>query len=726
MSLLSFFQKDETPLDEASLIALVQKRFKDQEPILQNFHRQWFTNIAMRRGLQYVQTDAQTGLIATPHESDDRVRIAINRMIGIHQTRVAKIIKDMPRCEVVPATGQEEDKELARKGTKLLDWLWHEQEMVEKLLTVANWIVDVGDCFLHVFWDATRGAEIPTYQRHEGEITGKETYTIDTDGYILDDAGQRIEDTVTTGDVAVEVVSAFDVVPDGVSTDLQAGHWFGMQNAMTLEAIRRLWPERGREVKAEGDIDARTQYLRRLMSLVGTHQTYGAMESKSSDPMATVKRIFEKPTDKFPKGRRMVVANGVLLESGDMPYDHGLYPLVHFFDIEVSGSFWNVSTMENCIPVQKGFNRTWSQILENGNNLGNIKVVLTKDAGMQKEAYDDSGTEIIEVNPGTDVHQLQPASLPAHVVNQLQWYDKAFEDVSGQHEVTQARAPSGSSGRAILALQEQDDTRLAPTKMRFLRGVEAVGYMALQLYAQHQTEDRTYQIVGATGQDVEELTVTPAEIRSMKKDVRVQSENLIAAHMRLKQEQVLELYKEGVFGPQEEADVRRQVLQLLEFGHLPDLFDDQNLDVDQARRENKQFLNGTDLIWIDNPLPSDSSQPAKVLTLPVYEFENHRVAIPEHNRFRKSPRYRQLSPERQKGIDAHVKMHERFLQPPAPPPAMPAVTPPPMGLGAPGAALPPPLPPPPPSDLEGAPPPLTGQTAVPPPPVPAPLEGAPA
>lgn len=698
----------EKPLvDEEELIACVDKRVRNQEVILRDLHRQWFVNVAMRRGLQYIQTHAGTGLVVMPPDSEDRVRIVVNKMLGIHQTRVSKLSIDLPHLECIPASAQEEDKDLARTGTKLLSWLWSTEKIVEKMLTALSWMVDCGDAFLYVYWDPDKGEEVPTYKRHTGPLTGKLPYKVDAEGYVLDDNGERIQESISIGDVSIDVLSPFDIINDGAATNLQDSHWIIIQQAMSLKDIRKRWGERGEQVAPERDLNTRAYFQRRLQTMVGNQSTYFAPEPKQYEDMAIVKMMFERPSDKYPEGRRISVANGVLLESGGMPYAHKLYPLIKITDIEVSGSFWGISTMENLIPIQKGYNRTWSQILENANSMGNVKVVLNKGHGLQKESYDDTGTEILEVEPGTLVSQLQPAELPAYVVNQLSWYDRAFEDVSGMHEVSNARLPAGAkSGKALLVLQEQDDTRLAPTKIRFHRAMEEVGYMALQLYAEFQDEDREYQILGKSAYDIDEFTVKKSEIQSMKKDVRVQGENIIATHKRMQQENVMEMFEKGMFGNPEDIVVRKKVLQLMEFGNVADLFDEINLDESQAKRENQAFINQKDLF------PQVGPSGENILSLPAFDFEDHARHIDCHNVLRKSMRYRQMSEALRKGIDVHVKIHENFLNPPPPPPPpgpppgpgplpnIPPPPPPPPGMvpaGAPGVG----------PDL-GAPPPLPG------------------
>lgn len=657
-NLLHLFKKDSEKVpNEDELIADVDKKVKAAESRLQAQHRQWFVNIAMRRGLQYVQTEGNQAIVPA-RTSDREVRMVINKLNGIHQTRLAKIVTDLPLLECIPGSSEEEDKALARKGTKLLSWVWVNEHMPEKMTDLGSWMIDCSDSFLYVYWDHTAGPEVPIFKRHEGKVTGEEGYNVDAEGYVLDSENKRIEERVTLGEVKIAVLPSFDVINDGISQTIDDSHWLIIQQAMSLKDIVTQWPERGKLVKAEKDLATRAYYQSRLMAMSGNESEYFAPESKSPEEMATVRTYLERKSEEYPKGRRIVCAGGVLLEAGAMPYDHGLYPLVKFTDIFVSGSFWGMSTTEIAIPIQKGYNKLWSQVIENANNHGNIKLLADNNHGMQADAYDDSGDEVIEHTPGTVITQLQPATLPGHIMNMFQWYDRAFEDVTGQHEVSNGQAPAGvKSGRAILALQEQDDTRLAPTKLKFLRGIERVGSMVIQLYQQFQDEDRTREIIGTTSTDIDEFTITKDEIQSMNKDVRVQSENLIAAQKSIQQDQVLDYWDRGLFGPKENPTVRQKVLKILEFGDVSELFDELSQDSAQAKRENDAFLTKVGLITITDPVTGKQIQ-----SLPAFEFEDQPTHIRIHNQFRRSQRYRNMTPEERRPIDLHVKIHENLDQ----------------------------------------------------------------
>lgn len=725
---LQVFQSNDyqgKPVSEDDVVALIKYKVSQSQTLMQSYHRQWFVNIAMRRGMQYIQTHSSSKFVALPPDDEDRVRIIANKMNGVHQTRLAKLVKDIPKLEVVPSGQDEESKDLARRGTKMLDWVWQQEEMPHKLSKLLGWTIDTGTGFLFPRWDPNKGPSITKYQRHEGEITGKEEYQIDEAGYILDQNGERIPSgEVSRGEVAIDFISSFQIINDQLNTEIEDQDWIIIQQVLSLENIRTRWPERGHLVKKEKDTGTSVYYEQRLMQMTGNQSESFTPENTLNDKVATVHYYMEKASSRFPRGRFCVEANGILLESDEMPYGDGSeYPLIKFTDIEVSGAFWGLGTMENLIPLQKGYNRTLSQIIENANNMGNIKLMAPRGHGLTAEAYDDSGNEVIEYELEYEPHQLQPSQLPSYVTDLLAIYDRNFEDVSGQHEVSQAKAPAGvKSGSAINALQEQDDTRLAPTKLRFLRSLEKLGIWILKLYEEFQDEERQFQILGENVYDIQEITMTPEEVQSLSKDVRVQTENLIAAHKRLKQEQIMDLYRDGVLGNKEDPMLRKKVLQMMEFGNISDLFDDLNQDTSQAQRENDSFVSGKGLIDMQDPLTNQL-----LLTVEAFSFENHEAHIMEHNRLRKSPRYRQMPRHQQRAIDFHVEQHENFLKP-KPAPAMPGPMP---GPGGPpkGGPLPPPPPgmmPPPPGSpppfpigrgAEGVPPgPPIGASPVPPPP----------
>jgi hypothetical protein len=679
------------PVTEEAIVADIKKKIKNSDNVLQAFHRQFFLNIAMRRGLQWVQLEAGNKVIIAPPEIQERVRISINKIKGIHQTRLAKIVKDIPKLECVPGGEEEEDKELARKGTKLLGYVWQEERMVEKMIDGGGWSIDCGSGFFHVYWDPTKGPKVPVYKQWDGkEEIDPKLYQVDQDGYLLDANGQKITEEITVGDVGIDIVSSFDIVNDQISPTVEDSGWIAIRKGMRVKDAKFRWPEFKDDIKASKDTSDRAYLQRRLMSMVGGVSEAFAGEDVQNEDMCEVVYFYERQDLDYPKGKYLIMIGDKIVESQDLPLDDGVtYPIIKIDDVAMSGSFWGSGTVEDVSPIQKGFNRTISQIVENANNHGNVKLKVPRGAELEEDAYDDSGTEIFYYNPGFEPSQLNPATMPSHVINLLNFYDKAFEDVSGQHEVTRGQAPPGvKSGKAIIALQEQDDTRLAPTKIKVYRAFERMGVLILKFYERYQTEDRTLRLIGESINDVENVVLRKSEIQSMNKDVRVQSENIIGAHKRLMQENLMEMYEQGLLGEQADPETKKRVLKLLEFGSVAEVFETYNQDAANASRENENFCT-----WKPENLVRELDPKTKMplFTQTVYDFDDHLVHLNCHNKFRKTPRYRKMTVTQRRGIDLHCELHEQKMKGPAPEVASPAAqTPPPGGIPAqPSPGIPP-------------------------------------
>ncbi|AHF08569.1 hypothetical protein [Desulfitobacterium metallireducens] len=81
---------------------------------------------------------------------------------------------------------------------------------------------------------------------------------------------------------------------------------------------------------------------------------------------------------------------------------------------------------------------------------------------------------------------------------------------------------------------------------------------------------------------------------------------------------------------------------MLEFGNIEEIYDDLSIDVNQAKREQEQWLKGD-------------------FTHKTRDFYNHEIHILEHNKYRKSDDYEKLT-QYQAQVDAHIAEHSAFAQ----------------------------------------------------------------
>lgn len=653
--------------NEKKYVSLVEKHFKKRDKsVLEQYHRQWFYNIAMRRGHQWLRMNASTGEFLPPSEDQDCVRMTINEMLGVHTTKVAKLTRENPVWTVSIDTEDEDSRDVARNNELLLKYAFQREDIELSRLFLLSWAVDTGNGFWKIDWDHEAGDLI------EDPFTGE---------------------TVPQGDVRFIVVPPFDITMSyNTKTRIEDALWVIHSHEEPLEVIKEDW-ERGELVKGETEKDHLGSYQKRLMALVGNQSDYFGYKENEEKDCAVVKEFYRKRCREYPEGAYIVVANGRWLNPtkdgkvAPLPYKHLIndsetpYPFLHMLDLPVSGSPWGMGTMENLIAPQKGKNKVISQIIENADNFGNIKLLAPKNSDLTKEAFDDSRNEVVEYNDtnGTPPTYLQPVGLPQHVMAQPEMFDKAMMSISGQFEATKGAVPTGvKSGIAIARLQDADDTRINPTMIMYRSMLRKAGKHVLNLYREFMVDDeeRVVKILGESG--LERHKVSKANLGD-NFTIYVDLQSQAAWSREVKREQIQNAYQMGLFGEPNDPKVKRRVLESLEFGHIKNMFEENALD-EQNAKENIDRIEMNDL---DEVVPAEprgindlTGQP--LMNPPVYgikaePWQDHEEHLRVYNNFRKGPRWKKWTPDMKAMLNQLAEEHAKFLTPPPPPPIQPNV-----------------------------------------------------
>jgi hypothetical protein len=115
-------------------------------------------------------------------------------------------------------------------------------------------------------------------------------------------------------------------------------------------------------------------------------------------------------------------------------------------------------------------------------------------------------------------------------------------------------------------------------------------------------------------------------------------------------------------------------LEVMEVGGIGKLYEHIQTDIRQAQRENvrmsaatpeliKQFTEEQAMAAVENPdsvqnpLLSPMGEPRMPLIVPVNTWDDHRLHIQIHNKFRKSQAFEQCTPEAKALFEMHVRMH---------------------------------------------------------------------
>jgi hypothetical protein len=190
---------------------------------------------------------------------------------------------------------------------------------------------------------------------------------------------------------------------------------------------------------------------------------------------------------KYPNGRKIKIANKVLLEDEENPYIDGKKPYAKLVDHILPREFWGEGEVDQLKGPQQILNKLWGYVMDILALMGNPVWKNPHGSGVFSESLINKPGLIIDHNDGFEPTRERGADVQPSIFQAFDRMQNVFDKISGIHEVSQGVVPAGTSGIAIDQLQEA-----AQTKIRLKsRNVEAwlndvgqqMGSRILQFYS---------------------------------------------------------------------------------------------------------------------------------------------------------------------------------------------------------------------------------------------------
>lgn len=561
----------------------------------------WMTNIAYLLGFDSVYYDTQARQFRPLNTASNflkRNRLYSNQILPACQNRLARLCKQLPKYEIRPNSPKPEDRDAARLALDVLVDLWERQEINRKRIPLIMWVQQCGHAYLKVCYDPTLGDPM------------------------LDDSDpdDEVGPTEFSGDVRVDVVSAFEVFPDPLAKSWDDIAWVAQCKVRPIDYFRVHYPEKGEMVKAEGAWLLSLQYEQRINSLnsIGPSASGNLGEALKNSAIEIV--YYEKRSSLHPKGRKVIVANGVILANDELI--EGEIPLVKFDDVMVAGKFYPESVITHARPLQQQYNRDLNKGAEWINHCLAGKWMAEKRHGLAKEALNDR-TEVIEYNavPGApEPHATAIPQLPSWYFEHSQQMVKDLNVIFGLSEVSRGQLPSaGIPAVGMQLLVEQDETRIGIEVEQHEHAYAKLGEIMLK-YAgtmykmprKLKTKEKNgeYKIREYTGEDLK---------RSW--DVKVVRGSTIPTSRSIRRQEIMNSYQQGLLGAPQDPAVQEQVLSMMEFGYTSEMWKDRSLKMAQIHKTIDEMEKG--------------------IVPEVNEWDDHRLHFKEKNEFRISDRFAQ-------------------------------------------------------------------------------------
>lgn len=163
---------------------------------------------------------------------------------------------------------------------------------------------------------------------------------------------------------------------------------------------------------------------------------------------------------KYPKGRKIVVCNNVVLEDEPFEYDDGKFPFARCQNYVLPREFWGISEIESLEGPQKIFNKLVCIVLDILTLTGNPILKVDTTAGIDTDNLFNRPGDVWEKEPGSDINWMQAPQLNPAFLQMIDRMEQWFNNISGSSDVSRGAAPASiTAASAIEALQEASQTR---------------------------------------------------------------------------------------------------------------------------------------------------------------------------------------------------------------------------------------------------------------------------
>lgn len=623
--------------DAKKLAAWVDEQYQKAKGDRMAVQKQWYLNLSFYYGKHFYRllpVPGQTPGAAKLYKTQAppwKTRMAVNRSRQIIRRELSKLTSQKPNASVVPASSEDEDLFAAYAGEQVWESYYHSHKVHRDFRRAMWWMTICGTSFIKDYWDPTKAdPSTPNAQ----------------------------------GDICTGPVTPFHLfVPDLREEEIEDQPWIMNVYTKPVEWVQRFFGDKAPE-SLKADVVSINEIIdEAVMDLKGGHQ--------SKPDAVLIKEFWAKPGvhQLLPEGGLLTVAGGQIIAGSmeGLPYQHGEYPFTKFDHIP-TGKFYGESILTDIIPLQREYNRTRGQIIDNKNIMSQLQLLAPKGSVNPAKITNQPG-QVIEYNPGFQPPQPMPLQpLPAYVLEELNRTLSDMDDLSGQHEVSKGQTPPGvTAATAISFLQEQDDSLLSTTYQSIEQGMEKIAKHVLSHAVQYWDVPR---LVKATGTDgaFDALMLKGAELKKGT-DIRMEGGSALPTSKAARQAFIMDMMKFNWIDPQEG-------LRLLEIGGVQKLYDQLKIDERQAQRENLRMKNLDPQLIAQQQEAFQASIPPEMLAMaqasgeqlpeapplvPVNNWDNHAVHIEFHNRFRKSQAFELLGPEIQAQFESHVKAHAMAL-----------------------------------------------------------------
>lgn len=535
--------------NEHQILAYVDDQFKIAADHRQPLEVDWALGVAFEEGRQWIGLSRKADELVSLINEEERIRYLTAPKVRPLLLKVeSTVTMASPDVRAVPLTDDEIDVQAAKEAEAIRGHCARKFDRATQTKRRVAWALKSTTCFLKIYWDDNKNNVIPVPQMDGGVVFEEHP----------------------VGDLCEDILPGFEVYLDPSARSWEQVRWLIHAQTRPLSWFVDRFGDKGamvradakRQVKANGYVD---QYMDGGVGFSSPLAHAGNVKGLNA---AVCKEYWEKPSAKFPKGRYIVVAGGVLLYNGPWPYKkNDDFPFVPLEYQERSDSPYGRSLAGELVSLQYTYNQVLSSMLEQAQQQVDY-IAIPKRSGVQADAFEElKGRAVRKVYWDATQSPTPPIISRGPGISQdrfafLDRVERDMQDIAGVHDVTQGLAPAGTPAEAIRLLQQADQTQHSHIRASIERSAVKIAEWEVALYSEKAPLDVLLGLIDDSGtMEPSDPTMPPEKVNIVGKAMSLRAlreggqfrviytpGSTLAEGPEEKNQKILTLYQMGILG----------------------------------------------------------------------------------------------------------------------------------------------------------------------------------
>lgn len=629
-------------------IDLLDKRVPhwDRSQLRVYFEQQWVRNCAFFGGKQHFSMFGNQLVDVPPEEHE--IRFKANLIKPAVLKAVSKIINVQGRMGVAPAGPASREREIARRSDIVAGHIRTQVDYQAEKAMAYLWSANCGTSFLWNTWDPSKGDADRFYWYSEQDKQVIPASSMHPEERARRDREQMFDD-LPQGEVSCEASGPFSVYVDRATKDkLEHAAWIIDARYVDRSWVAETFNVNLTDIPEDNATATAMRYEEALAymstGLQGTNG-FGVLPQIEFHDKTWLRRMWQRPSRAYPKGRYVVAAGDMILRDEQNPYVGDRTGILHLPCVKVvwcpaPGRFWGHALVDDLTSPQFRHNESRSRMLEVERIGGRPVTFVPRNSGIPTGELVLKSGAVYEYNhlAGAPVF-MPPPVLPVEVYRNAEMCKADVrESVSGGADGSKMPA-SLRSGEAVNAMLREQDVVLDLTMQASLRVDRDAGRQHLALAQLFVSMERMARFRGQNGQ----YGVLQFKGADLSNDVRIYGEPGQLETAAQSRAAIMDAVQIGALVPAQNPQHAQIVFKALKFGSAEEAIDDLTMHEERQEAEIRDML-ANPAAFMQNPYP-------------VMPYEDHTAHTRALVRFFHQDDFFQLDPATKSVLVAHWQLH---------------------------------------------------------------------